>query len=95
MLRLDEILEPMRTQIAQLRSLGIASSKSVAVYAGDDDLSAVRDREQPRNAIYDRAEIIVLALVGCTAMQRHAHRQATDPAPVFCVECALCVGCRC
>jgi hypothetical protein len=49
----------------------------------------VPDCEQACDAIDRGPEIIAVALVGCTGVERHAHAHAVDGAEILANECSL------
>ena len=49
------------------------------------------DREQPRDAIDRRSEIIAVALVRMPGVDRHSHLEAVDAGPILGGEPLLCV----
>ncbi len=73
------------------------------VVEGDERSARMREQylpargccQQPRDAIDDGAEIIAVAFIRPSAMQRHAHCQSADRAPILCPKRALRVGSRC
>ena len=66
LLRAREVFEPMRAQIAQACLWWKRALHEISRDTRDEHLAAVADRQQPRDAVERRAEVIALvALLPC------------------------------
>ena len=90
-----EILQSLLSEINEHRAGGQIAMREFTGSAGEQDLAAVTDSHEPRDAVDRRSEIVTVALVGCAAMQRHAHRHTADGAPVRARECPLRISSSC
>ena len=76
----------MLTEVAQRGLLGQLPLNQIGRNARNDDLTAMGDRQQARDAVDRRAEIVAVALVRIAGMQGHADGQALDRIPLLGVE---------
>ena len=68
----------MRAEVLKRRLCRKAPLHEIRRDAGDENLTAVSNREQARDAIDGRAEIIAPAFLSGSGVHGHAHRQAVD-----------------
>ena len=83
MFGLREVFEPPQSQVDQSRVRRWRVAQSIRERSGEEHLTAVSDRHQPRNAVDRRSEIIRVAFLGIAGMQAHTHAQAVDTGEVF------------
>ena len=95
MLGVSEIVQPLLAEIDEHRAGRQIAVREFTGSAGEQDLAAVTDSHESRDAIDRRSEIVTVALVGCAAMQRHAHGQTADGAPVRARERPLRISSSC
>ncbi len=86
---LRQILEPMRAQIAQAASRRQLALDQLGACTREQHLAAVADREQARDAVDRRAEVVAVALVGRTGMNGRAYAQSVDCRKILCGKSAL------
>jgi hypothetical protein len=73
-----EIAQAVIAKIAQVRVRRKIALEQCRGRTGEQNLTAVADRQQPRNAIDRRSEVIAVALAGGSGMDCRAHRQAAQ-----------------
>jgi hypothetical protein len=86
LLRPGQILEPVLAEIEQARLRRQLAVSHVGRGRRDQDLAAIRDPEQPRTAVHALAEVVVVARLGRTGMDRHAHLDAADVREILAAE---------
>ena len=85
----EQVLQAVLAQVAQRRRRPAARRDQLRGRAREQDLAAVAGREQARDAVERRAEVVAVALLGLAGVQRHAHPERPGRAPGFGRERAL------
>ena len=88
MLRGSDALEPELAQGLRLPAVAGRRERRVRVRR-EQHLAAVRGGEHPAGAIEHRAEVVPAARLDLADVDRHAHAQRLQPAPVGCGEQAV------
>jgi hypothetical protein len=86
LLRPGQILEPVLAEIEQARLRRQLAVSHVGRGRRDQDLAAIRDPEKPRTAVHALAEVVVVARLGRTGMDRHADLDAADVREILAAE---------
>jgi len=93
--RSAEILQAVRPEGLDARERRQVISAEVVRRLGEERLAAVTRREEARDPVERRAEIVAVAQFDRARMQRHAHAEFCRFRPGLAVKRALCLERRC